>query len=173
MRLFGKALILIAALMPLTANSQESDRVETVPIAEIFLARANAEGKAGDVAQDFLVTDIPIFCVVRFTAPTVAAVKMDLVAINVPGVKGEVKVVSTTYTTKQTEDRVNFSGRPHGNWVAGRYRADVFVGDKKVRTIEFEIKSSPTEGATPAAPKPKTPIRKIVRRPTVAERYAS
>jgi len=172
MKLLGKALVLLAVFVPLTAKSQAAEPTRKSTIAEIFLARANADGKAGDAAENFVITDIPIFCVVRFTSPGVAAVKMDLIALNVPGVKGESRVVSTTYTTKETEDRVNFSGRPKGNWVPGRYRADVFVGEKKVRTIEFEIKNSPTESANPTAPQPKTPVRKIVKRATIAERYA-
>jgi hypothetical protein len=134
-------------------------------ISEIYLAKPNADGKAGEPAENFLVTDVPIFCVVRLYAPGVATVKMDLVAAKVQGVKPDSKVVSTSYTTRADEDRVNFSGRPHGQWVAGKYRVDIFVGDKKVRNIEFEIKPSVAEADKPANIKPS---RKPAKRATTS-----
>jgi len=172
MKLLGKAIVLLVVMLPLSAIPQTTEPLRVGTIAEIFLARADADGKAGEAAQSFSVTDIPIYCVVRFTEPTVADVRMDLVAANVPGVKAESKVVSIRYITKEDEDRVHFSGKPHGNWVAGKYRVDVFIGDKKVRNIEFDIKASPAETANPSTVKPKTPSRKIVKRSTIAERYA-
>ncbi len=152
--------------------SQESDDPARPIIAEVFLAKANTEGLAGEPAENFMVSDVPIFCVVRLHSSGVAAVKMDLVATKVPGVKPDTKVVSISYTTKSNEDRVNFSGKPHDIWTAGMYRVDIYVGEKKVRIIEFEIKSSPTETAKPAIEKPRAPSRKPARRPTVAETFA-
>jgi hypothetical protein len=152
--------------------SQESDDPSRPIIAEIFLAKANTEGRVGEAAEHFVVTDVPIFCVVRLQSPGVAAVKMDLVATKVPGVKPDTKVVSASYTTKENEDRVNFSGKPHDVWTAGVYRIDIYVGEKKVRNIEFEIKTSPTETAKPSNDKPPAPSRKPARRPTVARQYA-
>jgi hypothetical protein len=67
---------------------------------------------------------------------------MNLVAVAVPGVKAETKVVSTTYTTKDNQDRVNFSGSPTGQWVAGRYRVDIFVGNAAVVSREFAVQKA-------------------------------
>lgn len=166
-------LSIIVVFLCLTGSvfSQEVDDTVRPVIADVFLAKADADGKAGERAQHFVVTDIPIYCVVRLHTPGVASFKMDFVAADVPGVKAGSKVVSISYTTKDNEDLVNFSGRPHGNWVAGKYRVDVFIGSKKVRNIEFEIKSSPAESANPTTVKPKAPSRKIVKRTNIAERY--
>lgn len=147
------------------SSAQESD---APIIAEIYLAKPNADGKAGEAAEQFTTTDIPIFCVVRLYAPGVAAVKMDFIAAKVPGVKPESKVVSTSYTTKENEDRVNFTGKPHGFWVAGKYRVDIFIGDKKVRNIEFEIKPSSSEAQKPVV----KPSKKPSKRSTSSDRVA-
>ena len=150
------------------STAQEPAAAPTPIIAEIYLAKPDADGKAGEAAEHFLTTDIPIFCVVRLYVPGVAAVKMDFIAARVPGVKPESKVVSASYTTKENEDRVNFTGRPHGQWVAGKYRVDVFVGDKKVRIIEFEIKPSTAEAEKPAIIKKS---RKPAKRSTSSDGY--
>ncbi|PYS87522.1 MAG: hypothetical protein DMF62_12240 [Acidobacteria bacterium] len=154
------------------AHGQEAESPSPPPqpiISAIFLAKADANGRAGEAAETFLVTDVPIFCVVKLYTPGVASVKMDFVAEKVPGVKPETKVVSTSYTTKENEDRVNFSGRPDGQWVAGEYRVDIFIGDKKVRNIEFVIKPSTAEAAKPSIGKP---TRKPPKRSTSADHVA-
>jgi hypothetical protein len=165
--------IVFVLIVSTIGSAQESDDPVRPIIAEVFLAKANSDGLAGEPAENFVVSDVPIFCVVRLHSSGVAAVKMDLVATKVPGVKPDTKVVSISYTTKANEDRVNFSGKPHDIWTAGMYRVDIYVGEKKVRIIEFEIKSSPIETAKPSIEKPRAPSRKPARRPTVAERYAS
>jgi hypothetical protein len=67
---------------------------------------------------------------------------MNLVAVAVPGVRADTKVVSTSYTTKDNQDRVNFTGRPAGQWVAGRYRVDIFVGGAAVVSREFAVQKA-------------------------------
>ena len=165
MKLFS---VLLVSLFLFAAAAAQDPAAPPV-IAEIFLAKANIDGKAGDAAENFIVSDVPIFCIVRLVAPGVAAVKMDLIAANVPGVKPGTKVVSTSYTTKSNEDRVNFRGRPNGLWVAGKYRAEIFISDKKVRNLEFEIKPSITEAEKPPANKP---TRKPGKRTTSSDRVA-
>ena len=158
--------------LAITAHGQEADSPAPPPqpiISAIFLAKADANGRAGEAAETFLVTDVPIFCVVKLYSPGVALVKMDFVAAKVPGVKPETKVVSTSYTTKEYEDRVNFSGRPDGQWVAGKYRVDIFVGEKKMRNIEFEIKPSTAEADKPSTIKP---TRKPSKRSTSTDQVA-
>ena len=154
-----------------TAAAQEPVPSAPQPvIAEIFLAKADIEGKAGDAAETFLVTDVPIFCVVRLVAPGVVLVKMDLIAVKVPGVDPGEKVVTTSYTTKSNEDRVNFRGRPHGNWVAGTYRAEIFIANKKVRNIEFEIKPSTAEAEKPPIKRTRKPGKRTTSADGVARR---
>ena len=118
------------------------------PNVEVYFAKDDGTGKAGEEATSFVTTDIPIYCVVQLDSSVPTTVKMNLVAVAVPGVKAETKVVSTTYTTKDNQDRVNFSGSPAGQWVAGRYRVDIFVGGAAVVSREFAVQKA--EQAKPA-----------------------
>lgn len=142
--------LLITFLLSLAAVAQAPRIVPDTAIGkvdDIYLARDNGEGKAGDIVEAFTTNDTRIHCVVMLTGFDPTPVKMLLVAVKVPGVKPESKVVTAAYTTKQGQDRVFFSGSPDGQWVAGSYRIDIFVADKKERSVMFDIKGS----AVPAA----------------------
>lgn len=147
------ALILACGL---SVFAQEIDTTPTAGEPEIYLAKDDGTGKAGDEATSFVTTDVPIYCVVMLSTSTPVKVKMNLVAVAVAGVRPDTKVVSTSYTTRDNENRVNFTGRPAGQWVPGRYRVDIFVDDKQVMTREFAIQKAtqakPT--AKPQDPKP-------------------
>lgn len=147
------SIVFLSILFAGAVAGQETAPTPQPVIAEIFLAKANIDGKAGDPAETFIISDVPIFCIVRMAGPGVVAVKMDLIAVNVPGVKPGTSVVTTSYTTKPSEDRVQFRGRPHGLWVAGKYRAEIYISEKKVRSMEFDIKPSSTEAEKPSSPK--------------------
>ena len=131
-------LIIFLGIFQLSAMSQTA-----VPAAinEVYLAKDNGTGKAGEPATAFLPSDVPIYCVVQLESAVPATVKMNLVAENVPGVKTDTKIVSTSYTTKDGENRVSFNGRPAGMWVPGKYRADIFVDGKLEKNLSFEIKA--------------------------------
>jgi len=146
---------------------------ETVVVEQMYLAKDNGEGKAGDMAENFLTTDIPIYCVVQLNSTKPATVKMNLVAVNVAGVKAESKVITVSYKTNGKQDRVSFTGKPDGVWTAGSYRIDIFIDDKPAVGKSFEIKKSSTEiQKTPAQienfalpkPKPKPKIVKATRK---------
>jgi hypothetical protein len=122
---------------------------------EIYLAKDNGTGEAGDAVSSFRTTDIPIYCVVLLNSAQPVTVKMNLVAVNVLGVKAETRVVSTSYTTADGQDRVNFTGKPHKLWVAGEYRADVFIDGKPAGKVDFVISKGGTETAKPVKPQPK------------------
>ena len=145
-------LILFAAIAAAAQNYIPED---TGPVSEVYLARADEDGFAGEAVEEFVVTDIPIFCVVRLVSMETTTVKMNLVAVKVPGIKNESSVVSTVYTTKDGENQVDFSGKPRGKWVAGTYRADIFVGDKKAASLEFRIRTAaPAAAGNSFVPKP-------------------
>src|SRR3954469_1364739 len=91
-------------------------------IDEVYLARDDGNGKAGEQAEEFRTTDIPIHCVVLLDNVAKVTVKMNFVAVKVAGVKPETKVVSASYTTTERQNRVNFTGTPDGAWTPGRYR---------------------------------------------------
>lgn len=157
--------IFILCFSSLAAFAQSEQTPSPVKVEDIYLAKDNGSGKAGEAVTSFLITDIPIYCVVQLDSTTPVTVKMNLVAANVPGVKAETRVVSTSYTTKDGQNRVNFSGKPSGNWVAGKYRADIFVDGKLVKDLTFEIKAagSGIETATFFQPRPNPKPKPSVR----------
>ena len=135
------------------AFAQEADPTTAkVNVSEIYLAKDDGTGKAGDAATAFETTDVPIYCVVQLDSGESVTVKMQLVAVSVPGVKPGTKVVATSYTTKDFQDRVNFTGRPQGQWVAGRYRVDIFIENVQVASREFAVQKATQ--AKPAVNKP-------------------
>jgi hypothetical protein len=137
---FSLAFLLVSSIV---VFAQEGDSVPPkAGVLEIYLAKDDGTGKAGDEATNFVTTDVPIYCVVQLDSALPTTVKMNLVAVAVPGDKAETKVVSTTYTTKNNQDRVNFSGSPAGQWVAGRYRVDIFVGSAAVVSREFAVQKA-------------------------------
>ncbi|HEX8249664.1 MAG TPA: hypothetical protein VF599_15915 [Pyrinomonadaceae bacterium] len=129
---------------------------EIVGVEEIYLAKDNGEGKAGDAETNFLTTDIPIFCIVQLNSTKPATVKMNFIVVKVAGVKAETKVVSVSYKTNGKQNRVNFTGSPEGAWIAGSYRVDVFVDGKLAGSKELEIQKSAPENPAVKSFQPKT-----------------
>lgn len=145
---------------------QAPDASKTSGLDQLYLAKDDGTGNAGEPEVDFLTTDIPIFCVVVLDSNLPVTVKMNLVVVNVPGVRAETKVVSTRYTTKNNEDRVNFSGNPEGLWTAGKYRVDIYIDDKLVKKHDFEIRGMKTPVKSTSAFSPKTAVKaRITKRP--------
>lgn len=165
---------LLCLLFAFSAFAQvEEKEPQTVGVEEIYLAKDNGEGKAGDVAESFLTTDIPIYCVVQLNSTKSATVKMNFVAVDVKGVKAETKVLSVNYKTNGKQNQVNFTGKPDGVWTAGNYRIDVFIDGKLAGGQSFSIKKSPSEiqkttaqveSFVPPKPKPKPKIVKATRK---------
>lgn len=119
--------------------------VEPIDIVEeVYLAKDDGAGKAGDVVNTFGVGDIPIHCIVQLSSQRVANVKMHLVAVSVPGVKPELKVVTASYTTKAEQNQVYFTGKPDKVWTPGKYRVDIFVDGKLAKTHDFTIEKPAT-----------------------------
>ena len=155
------------------SESIKTPDAQAVGVEEIYLAKDNGEGKAGDAAESFLTTDIPIYCVVQLNSLKPANVRMNLVAVNVKGVKAESRVITVTYKTNGKQNVVNFTGKPADLWTAGSYRIDIYVDDKLAIGKSFEIKNSPSaiqkttaqvESFVPPKPKPKPKIVKSTRK---------
>jgi hypothetical protein len=166
-----KALYTVLACLILSVAIFAQTETPTPPAVEdVYLAKDDGEGRAGEPAAEFRVTDVPIYCVVVLDTNGKASVKMNFVAVSVSGVKPETKVVSSSYTTSENQNRVNFTGRPDGKWTPGKYRVDVFLDGKIAKNVEFEIKGTGISGVTSASkfqppvepPKPK-PVKKPLR----------
>lgn len=160
-----KALFLIIILLVSchAVFAQAEQPATTHGIEEVYLAKDDGNGKAGEQVTEFRTTDIPIYCVVLLESDAKTVVRMNFVAVNVAGVKPETKVVTASYTTKNGKNRVNFTGQPDGKWTPGKYRVDLFLDGKKAGNIEFMIKNSNAETSAikffqpPETPKPKIP----------------
>ncbi|MCA1589781.1 MAG: hypothetical protein LC734_05185 [Acidobacteria bacterium] len=133
-------------------------------VTEIYLAKDNGSGKAGRASIEFLSTDVPIYCVVELAAAQIVTVKLHLVAVSVPGVRAETHIVTTVYKTGDNENRVNFSGRPAGRWVPGKYRADIFIDGAAAGSRVFTVLQGPLapkqEVETITGEKPRPKMRK-------------
>lgn len=133
--------ILFCLILAAGAYSQ-GDTVPAPGVEELYLAKDDGKGKAGEQVSEFSTGDIPIYCVVMLDTPAKVTVKMNFVAVNVSGVKPETKVVTASYTMKDGQNRVNFTGTPEGKWTPGKYRVDIFIDGKIARDLVFEIKGS-------------------------------
>lgn len=148
----------LSAQQPASVVDDESSSA----IEDLYLARDDGEGKAGEVTTQFSPGDIPIHCIVMLKEAAPATVKMNFVAVKVNGVKPESRVVSASYSTVQGQNQVYFTGRPHGKWTAGSYRIDIFVNEKLEKSLAFNVKGGSLPAASsfaPAKQKPK-PTRK-------------
>ncbi|QQS31717.1 MAG: hypothetical protein IPM50_08460 [Acidobacteriota bacterium] len=131
-------------------------------IAEAYLAKDNGDGTAGEAANEFDTDDIPIYCVIMLDTDEVVTVKMELIAVDVKGVRANSKVLNASYTTKRGETRVNFTGRPQGRWTPGKYRVDLFVNGVRSEDLPFTINGAAKNTLTP---KPAPSSVKRFRRP--------
>lgn len=131
-----------------------------VHVEDIYLARDNGKGKIGETAEGFFTNDIPIHCVVQLDSLKPVTVTMVFIAVNVSGVKGETKVITTKYKTNGEQNQVYFTGRPDKVWVAGEYRIDIFIDGRPDKSVEFEIRKTseqtPDTKSPPARPKPRS-----------------
>lgn len=162
-RLISRAAPAVVALALSCVPAAFAQDTPKPAVEEVYLARDNGEGKAGEQVTEFGTNDVPIHCVVLLDTIGKATVKMNFVAVAVAGVKPETKVVTASYTTTERQNQVNFTGRPDGKWTPGRYRVDIFVDGKPQRQLEFSIKGSTP--ATPAATKFAPPAAKPKTRP--------
>ena len=120
----------------------QGDAAPAPGVEELYLAKDDGKGKAGEQVSEFSTGDIPIYCVVMLDSATKVTVKMNFVAVSVSGVKPDTKVVTASYTMKEGQNRVNFTGTPEGKWTPGKYRVDIFIDGKIARDLAFEIKGS-------------------------------
>lgn len=151
---------ILVALYSASGVLAQTEPVKT-GVEEIFVAKDNGAGKAGDLAESFVTSDIPIHCIVQLNSFAPATVKMNFVAVGVKGVKPETRVVSVSYTTNGKQNQVYFTGKPGGGaWVAGSYRIDVFVNDELAGSRSLQIARATTTTAAnrfanSAKPKPR------------------
>jgi len=155
-------MLFIVAFAAISVMAQPPESAESRLFERVYLAKDDGAGKPGVEATEFSIADIPIHCVVELSNAGSVMVKMDLVVVGVQGVKPETKVVSTSYTTKDLQNQVFFNGKPRGLWIAGTYRADIYIDGNLVGKFPFTIRgsSAPVKPALNFQPKqPKSPVK--------------
>lgn len=152
----------------LTVSGQPPSAPKAKPVVgieSILLMRDDGDGNAEEETAVFKHSDVPIHCRIFLDSFIPATVKMNLIAMNVKGLKAESKIITVSYRTNGEQNIVNFRGAPDNVWIAGKYRIDIFVDEKLAGNKEFEIqqdKPAPPAQTNLAVPKPKTktPARK-------------
>ncbi len=129
------------------AQAEKSDAADilTTAVEQISLLRDDGAGKAGDAAENFSTADKILHFHIQLTSRKPAMVKMILVAADVAGLKPETKSITVSYKTNGKQNIVNFTATPEDAWLAGKYRADVFIDDNPAGKKEFEIQKSGKE----------------------------
>ena len=133
--------VILIGLFVATGGYAQGDHAPAPAVEELYLAKDDGKGKAGDQVSEFGTSDIPIYCIVLLERAAKVTVKMNFVAVRVSGVKTDTEVVTASYITKEGQNRVNFSGRPDDKWTPGKYRVEIFLNGKIAKNVEFEIKS--------------------------------
>lgn len=154
--------VLFCLFLGLNAFAQTVN-TEEVGIEQISLWRADGEGNATEETESFLTTDKPLLFRVQLNSTNRATVKMVLVAVNVPGLRRETKSITVSFTTNGKQNVVNFTAMPENLWLAGKYRADLFINNKPAGNKEFMIEKPPAPTEKETVPKtdvkPKTARR--------------
>jgi hypothetical protein len=150
-------ILLVVSLFCINVFGQKTEN----SVNELYLAKDDGNGKAGEPAASFMTTDIPIFCVVKLGLSQPTEVKMNFVAVSVKGVKPETTVITTAYKTKDEQNRVNFKGKPDKVWIAGTYRIDIFLDGKLATAQEFEIQKTTAAETSAKTKTPLKPVRKF------------
>jgi hypothetical protein len=165
--LFILILALFGAVCAFAQTDEPKEPLEVV-VESFWLARDNGSGKAGDETNAFYTNDVPIYCVVQLNSRTPATVKMNLVAVKVPAVRSETKVVTVSYKTNGKQNQVNFTGKPDGGvWTAGNYRIDLFIDGKSAGSKDFQIQKT----AQQIEKEKQSPTPKTDTKPKTAKRY--
>lgn len=171
MKSFFLLIVYAVFTLGIYAQAEPAPTPAGVGVEDVYLAKDDGSGKPGDVVSSFGPSDIPIHCIVQLDSMKIATVKMVFVAVSVPGVKPETKVVTTSYTTKENQNQVKFTGRPDKEWTAGKYRVDVFLDGKLAKSHDFLINKAANAPVTvtnntavnafqPKIEKPKAPPKK-------------
>lgn len=121
------------------AQSEKEKKIETIGVEEITLFKDDGEGNRGDETDNFLITNKPLHCQILLDSETAATIKMEMVVIEVKGIKAGAKAVVISYKTNGKQNIVNFSFNPSTVWNAGKYKINVLINGKQSASKEFEI----------------------------------
>jgi hypothetical protein len=151
--------LLLGALACVNVFAQ-AEQSPAIGVENISLARDDGNGKPGEIVTRFISTDVPIHCLVELSSTEAVIVRMNLVAAKAGGLKGETNVITASYTTTGSQNQVHFKASPNSAWSVGKYRIDILLGGKIVKSLDFEIEKSVVESTKENKPLPKSALRR-------------
>lgn len=143
-------------LLSINLFAQEEVPVEEnqeIGVADVYLAKTGADGKAGEAAKVFAPTDVPLSCVITLKSTKAVAVRMHLIELADKSGQPTIKI---DYKTNGNQTRVNFKFSPEKLWAAGKYRIDVLLDGKLAESRTFEVRKSKTAIEKENTPAPKS-----------------
>lgn len=151
--------LFMALVCAASAMAQAPEPARPPLFEKVYLAKDDGAGNPGEEADEFLPTDIPIHCVVMLSTVSPVTVRMSLIAENVPGIKLASEIISTRFTTDDTQDRVFFNGRPKKVWFPGIYRADIYIDGVLAGKFSFKVTGTAVQPAANSF-QPKAPVKR-------------
>lgn len=127
------------------AQTESETKTKKTKVADIALFKDDGKGAAGDETYVFSTTDKPLHCQILLDAQQAAFVKMEMVAVEVKGMKSGAKTVTVSYKTAPDENAVNFRFSPKTIWAAGKYKIVVSIDGIFSAEKEIEITSEKVE----------------------------
>lgn len=121
------------------AQAENQTKNNEVGVEEIILFKDDGKGGRGDETDVFLTTDKPLHCQILLDSEEAATVKMEMVVVEVKGMKAGAKAVVVSYKTDGKQNIVNFHFNPQAVWNAGKYKINVLIDGKLTAGKEFEI----------------------------------
>lgn len=143
------------AFLSVAAFAQEETPAEDnqeIGIADVYVARAGADGKAGEAANVFATGDVPLFCVITLKSAKAVAVRMHLIEL---ANKSNQPMIKINYQTNGDQTRVSFRFKPEKIWAPGKYRIDVLLDGKVSGSQTFEVQGAKIEKESSPVPKTK------------------
>ena len=124
----------------LCAQAETENKTDaSTEVEDIILFKDDGNGNRGDETESFLTTDKPLHCQILLDSEKAVTVKMEMVAVEVKGMKAGAKTVVISFKTNGKQNVVNFNFNPQTFWNAGKYKINVFVNNILSKSRELEI----------------------------------
>lgn len=130
---FGVLMVLVAL-----SGFVNSARAATPGIKQAVTARNYVGGLPVGVTSVFKPTQRKIYGVIIFDRIFTGDVRSVWTAVAAQGVAPNYKILEKS-TGKMRLDRANFSVELPRNWPKGRYKLDIYLDGKKIRTLYYRV----------------------------------
>lgn len=134
----GKVLILaaVAILAVVAAACSASFSIST---ANIRSAKLSANESGDPETTSFAQDDLTVYCIVELAnAPSDTVVKSVWTAVDVDGVDPNTVIDEASLTSGDATLTFNLTNNQL--WPVGKYKVDLYLNDKLVRTLEYQVR---------------------------------